>query len=108
MPVDNAVAACPDQSTSVPSGASGGPFPLVATAGTLTIPCHHSAIVDQNTGAFITSNGPAGTGQAREIAVAWTGALRFNPLHGTFYAENLNRTVSTLPRPSIDSVRCID
>src|SRR5258707_6798361 len=96
MPVDNAVAACPDQSTSVPSGASGGPFPLGATAGTLTIPCHHSAIVDQNTGAFITSNGSAGTGQGGEIAVAGTGAVGFHPLHGTLSFGNLHWNACTL------------
>ena len=111
VPVDTTGAACPDQSTSVPSGASGGPFPLVATGGTLTIPCHHSAIVDQNTGAFITNDTnvvPLGPGQGGEIAVAGTGAVGFNPLHGTFYVQNLNCTVSTLPSQSSVAVGCID
>jgi len=109
-PVDTTGAACPDPSTSVPSGASGGPFPLVATGGTLTIPCHHSAIVDQNTGAFITNNTttPIAPGQGGEIAVAGTGAVGFNPLHGTFYVQNLNCTVSTLPSQSSVAVGCID
>jgi hypothetical protein len=108
VPVDSASAPCPDPSTSVPSGASGGPFPLVATGGTLTIPCHHSAVVDANTGAFITSNGNAGAGQQGEIAVAGTGAVGFNPLHGTFYVQNLNCTVSTLATQSSVAVGCID
>jgi len=110
VPVDTTGAACPDPSTFVPSGASGGPFPLVATGGTLTIPCHHSAIVDQNSGAFITNNTtvPIAPGQGGEIAVAGTGAVGFNPLHGTFYVENLNCTVSTLPTQSSVAVGCID
>jgi hypothetical protein len=111
MPVDTTGAACPDPSTSVPSGASGGPFPLAATGGTLTIPCHHSAIVDQNTGAFITNDTnvvPLGPGQGGEIAVAGTGAVGFNPLHGTFYVQNLNCTVSTLSTQSSVAVGCID
>jgi hypothetical protein len=110
-PVDSAGAPCPDPSTSVPSGASGGPFPLAATGGTITIPCHHSAIVDQNTGFFITNDTnvvPLGPGQGGEIAVAGTGAVGFNPLHGTFYVQNLNCTVSTLPTQSSVAVGCID
>jgi hypothetical protein len=99
---------CPDPSTSVPSGVSGGPFPLAATGGTLTIPCHHSAIVDANTGAFITNKGTAGAGQQGEFAVAGTGAIAFNPFHGTFYIENLNCTASTLPTQSSVAVGCID
>ncbi len=111
VPVDSAGAPCPDPSTSVPSGASGGPFPLTATGGTITIPCHHSAIVDQNTGFFITNDTnvvPLGPGQGGEIAVAGTGAVGFNPLHGTFYVQNLNCTVSNLPSQSSVAVGCID
>ena len=107
VPVDTAGNPCPDQSTFVASGVSGGPFP-VPGGGTITIPCHHSAIVDQNTGAFITSSGMAGPGQGGEIAVAGTGAVAFNPFHGTFYVENLNCTVSTLPTQSSVAVGCID
>jgi len=114
-PIDSTVAVdsgngvpCPDPSTSVPSGASGGPFALAATGGTLTIPCHHSAIVDANTGFFITSSGSAGAGQQGEIAVAGTGAIGFNPLHGTFYVQNLNCTASNSPTQSSVAVGCID
>lgn len=107
VPVDTAGNPCPDPSTFVASGVSGGPFPL-ASGGTITIPCHHSAIVDQNTGAFITSSGTAVGGQGGEIAVAGTGAAAFNPFHNTFYVENLNCTVSTLSTQSSVAVGCID
>jgi hypothetical protein len=108
VPVDTAGAPCPDPSTLVPSGASGGPFPLAETGGTITIPCHHSPVVDANTGFFITNSGPAGAGQQGEFAVAGTGALAFNPLHGTFYLENLNCTASSSPTQSSVAVGCID
>lgn len=108
--LDTAGNPCPDPSTSVPSGVSGGPFALVATGGTLTIPCHHAPIVDQNTGAFVTNNGTTANPAAQngEIAVAGTGALAFNPFHGTFYVENLNCTLSTLATQSSVAVGCID
>lgn len=96
--------ACPDQSTSVASGVTGygvGP-------GGADVPCHHAPIVDANTGAFITNNGTAAGGQMGEIAVAGTGAVAFNPFHGTFYVENLNCTVSTLATQSSVAVGCID
>jgi hypothetical protein len=99
---------CPDPSTLSPSGASGGPFPLVATGGTITIPCHHAPIVDVNTGFFISNTGSAGTNQQGEFAVAGTGALGFNPLHGTFYIENLNCTASNLSTQASVAVGCID
>jgi len=95
---------CPDNSTSVSSGVSGtgvGP-------GGADVPCHHAPIVDNNTGFFITNNGAATGSQLGEIAVAGTGALAFNPLHGTFYVENLNCTVSTLATQSSVAVGCID
>lgn len=103
-PVD---ASCPDPSTSVPSGVS-GTFTTVIPS--VTIPCHHAPIVDQNTGAFITNNGATANPavQNGEIAVAGTGALAFNPLHHTFYVENLNCTISTLPTQSSVAVGCID
>ncbi len=95
---------CPDQSTFVASGVSGTGMGF----GGADVPCHHAPIVDANTGAFITSNGKAGPGQMGEIAVAGTGAVGFNPLHGTFYVENLNCTVSTLATQSSVAVGCID
>ena len=108
VPLDTANGfACPDPSTNVPSGTA-GTFPLAETGGTITINCHHSAIVDVNTGAFITNAGAAGTNQQGEIAVAGTGAIDFNPLHGTFYVENLNCTVSNLATQSSVAVGCID
>lgn len=106
--VDTAGNPCPDPSTAVASGVSGGPFPL-AGGGTMTTPCHHSPIVDQNTGFLITNSGAAGpTNQGGEIAVAGTGAVGFNPLHSTFYVENLNCTVSNLATQSSVAVGCID
>jgi hypothetical protein len=73
------------------------------------VPCHHAPIVDNNTGFFITNTGAAVPGtQLGEIAVAGTGALAFNPLHGTFYVENLSCTVSTLTTQSSVAVGCID
>jgi hypothetical protein len=106
--VDGAAAAsatpCPDNSTSVSSGVSGtgvGP-------GGADVPCHHAPIVDNNTGFFITNTGAATGNQLGEIAVAGTGALAFNPLHGTFYVENLNCTVSNLATQSSVAVGCID
>jgi hypothetical protein len=108
VPVDDAAQAsgtpCPDASTFVASGVSGrgvGP-------GGSSVPCHHAPIVDVNTGFFITNTGTAGTNQAGELAVAGTGALAFNPLHGTFYVENLNCTVSNLATQSSVAVGCID
>ena len=95
---------CPDQSTLVASGVSGygvGP-------GGADVPCHHAPIVDNNTGFFITNNGVATGSQLGEIAVAGTGALGFNPLHGTFYLQNLNCTVSSSPTQSSVAVGCID
>jgi hypothetical protein len=110
VPVDSAVGSCPFPSEAVPSGVSGTFIPtrgpLVGT--TVTIPCHHSAIVDSNTGAFITNNGPAGAGQQGEVAVAGIGASAFNPFHNTFYVENSNCTASTLPTQASAAVGCID
>jgi hypothetical protein len=111
VPVDDgaqaSVTPCPDSSTFVSSGVSGrgvGP-------GGSSVPCHHSPIVDYNTGFFITNDTnvtPAGPNQNSEIAVAGTGALAFNPLHSTFYVENLNCTVSNLATQSSVAVGCID
>ena len=108
VPVDEATpnggGPCPDASTSVSSGVSGtgvGP-------GGGNVPCHHAPIVDNNTGFFITNTGTATGSQLGEIAVAGTGAVGFNPLHGTFYVENLNCSVSTLPTQSSVAVGCID
>jgi len=105
--VDTAGAPCPDQSTSVASGVSGtGVGPAGAP-----VPCHHSAVVDQNTGAFVPPVAgvqTAGAGQQGEFAVAGTGALAFNPFHGTFYLENLNCTASILATQSSVAVGCID
>jgi hypothetical protein len=109
VPVDDAAAAsgtpCPDPSTLVASGVSGtGVGPAGAN-----VPCHHAPIVDVNTGFFITNTGSAGNGQAGELAVAGTGALTFNPLHGTFYLENLNCTNATnIDVQSSVAVGCID
>jgi hypothetical protein len=97
-------APCPVQSTSVSSGVSGtGVGPAGAD-----VPCHHAPIVDNNTGFFITNNAAATGSQLGEIAVAGTGALAFNPLHSTFYVENLNCTVSNLATQSSVAVGCID
>src|SRR5713226_6182700 len=95
---------CPDPSTTAPAGVSGTG---VGAAGT-NVPCHHSAIVDQNTGAFITNNGPAGPGQGGEIAVAGIGGSAFNPAHNTFFVTNSNCTVSTLATQASVAVGCID
>jgi len=106
--VDDALAAsgtpCPDAATSVSSGVSG----RGVGSGGVDVPCHHAPIVDSNTGFFITNNGTAGPNQLGEIAVAGTGALGFNPLHSTFYLENLNCTVSNLATQSSVAVGCID
>ncbi len=117
VPVDSANGfACPDPSNftpnpnpamapiPVPSGVSGTG---VGTAGA-NVPCHHSAIVDQNTGAFITNNGAAGPGQGGEIAVAGIGGSAFNPSHNTFFVANSNCTISTLPTQASVAVGCID
>lgn len=108
VPVDDGAQAsgtpCPDNSTSVSSGVSGRG---VGVAGA-SVPCHHAPIVDVNTGFFITNSGTAGTNQSGEIAVAGTGAVGFNPLHGTFYVQNLNCTVSNSPTQSSVAVGCID
>jgi hypothetical protein len=107
VPVDEATPGggpCPDASTSVSSGVSGTGVVL----GGANVPCHHAPIVDNNTGFFITNTGAATGSQLGEIAVAGTGAVAFNPLHGTFYVENLNCTVSTLATQSSVAVGCID
>jgi hypothetical protein len=103
-----ASAPCPDQSTAVASGVSG----TGVGAGGADVPCHHAPIVDINTGAFITNSGvvtaaTAATQQA-EFAVAGTGASAFNPIHGTFYVQNLNCTASNLATQSTNAVGCID
>ena len=105
-----ASAACPDPSTAVPSGVSGTYTPATGPlAGVkVNIPCHHAPIVDVNTGFFITNTGAAGANQQGEFAVAGMGATVFNPLHGTFYEENLNCTVSNLATQSSVAVGCID
>ena len=95
---------CPDGSTTVSSGVSG----RGVGSGGVDVPCHHAPIVDSNTGFFITNHGMAGPNQLGEIAVAGTGALGFNPLHSTFYLENLNCTVSNLATQSSVAVGCID
>lgn len=96
---------CPDASTSVSSGVSG----TGVGSGGANVPCHHAPIVDQNTGFFITNTGTATGSQLGEIAVAGTGAVAFNPLHGTFYVENLNCTVATNTTvQSSVAVGCID
>jgi len=95
---------CPDPSTFVASGVTGyGVGPAGAD-----VPCHHAPIVDNNTGFFITNNGKATGNQLGEIAVAGTGAVGFNPLHSTFYVQNLNCTVSNSPTQSSVAVGCID
>ena len=95
---------CPDGSTTVSSGVSG----RGVGSGGVDVPCHHAPIVDSNTGFFITNHGMAGPNQLGEIAVAGTGAIGFNPFHGTFYLENLNCTVSNLATQSSVAVGCID
>jgi hypothetical protein len=104
--VDNANGIfCPDPSENVASGVSGtgvGP-------GGRDVPCHHSPIVDLNTGVFITNNGAADPAtQQGEFAVAGLGASAFNPFHNTFYVENLNCTASNSPTQASTAVGCID
>jgi hypothetical protein len=94
---------CPDPSESVASGVSG----YGVGAGGADVPCHHSAIVDANTGTFITNNGQ-GNGQIGEIAVAGLGGSTFNPFHNTFYLTNGNCTVSSLPTQASVAVGCVD
>jgi hypothetical protein len=95
---------CPDQSEAVASGVTGyGVGPGGADA-----PCHHAAIVDVNTGKFITNNGTAGANQLGEIAVAGLGASTFNPFHNTFYETNGNCTPSNSPTQSSVAVGCVD
>src|SRR5258708_1012236 len=98
VPVDSANGfPCPDPSNATPAGPvpSGVSGTGVGVAGA-NVPCHHSAIVDVNTGAFITNNGTAGAGQAGEIAVAGIGGSAFNPVHNTFFLTNSNCTLLTL------------
>jgi hypothetical protein len=106
---------CPFVSTSVSTGVSGKG---VGVAGA-DVPCHHSAVVNSNTGVFVTPVAgiqTAGAGQQGEVAVAGMGATVFNPFgnkgKGTFYEENLNCTVATnLTGPGAQSsvaVGCID
>jgi len=110
VPVDTAGGPCPDPSEAVPSGASGIFFPATGPlAGTtVTIPCHHAPVVDANTGAFITNNGSAGTGQMGEISPAGLGGAAFNPFHSTFYVFNSNCTVSGSSTQASTAVGCID
>ena len=108
VPVDDGAQAsgtpCPDMSENVASGVSG----TGVGVGAGNVPCHHSPIVDYNTGQFITNNGAATGNQAGEIAPGGLGALAFNPFHNTFYLENLNCTVSSAPTQSAVAVGCID
>jgi len=97
---------CPDPSEKVASGVSGTG---VGPAGG-DVPCHHSAIVDANTGTFITNdtNVTPANGQAGEIAVAGLGGSAFNPVHNTFYITNSNCTASSLPTQASAAVGCVD
>jgi len=96
---------CPDPSEAVASGVSG----YGVGAGGADVPCHHSPIVNVNTGAFVTNNGAAsGLTQAGEIAPAGLGGSMFNPIHNTFYVFNSNCTVSTLSAQSSVAVGCVD
>jgi len=95
---------CPDPSEAVASGVTGYG---VGVAGA-DVPCHHSAIVDPNTGAFITNNGLATGAQAGELAPAGLGASTFNPIHNTFYVTNSNCTISSLPTQASTAVGCVD
>jgi hypothetical protein len=103
--VDNANGIfCPDPSENVASGVTGTG---VGPGGT-DVPCHHAPIVDVNTGFFITNNGAAGNNQQGEFGVAGLGASAFNPLHNTFYVENLNCTASNSGTQASTAVGCID
>jgi hypothetical protein len=111
VPVDSANGfPCPDPSEAVASGVSGVYTPLTGPlAGTtVTVPCHHAPIVNANTGAFVTNNGTAGTGQMGEIAPAGLGGSMFNPFHSTFYIFNSNCTVSTSSTQASTAVGCVD
>ena len=104
--VDNANGVfCPDPSENVASGVTGtgvGP-------GGSDVPCHHAPIVDLNTGFFITNNGAADPAtQQGEFGVAGLGANAFNPLHNTFYVENLNCTASNSATQASTAVGCVD
>jgi hypothetical protein len=96
---------CPDPSEAVASGVTGyGVGPEGAD-----VPCHHSPIVDYNTGAFISNNGSGnGTTQFGELAPAGLGASAFNPFHSTFYVTNSNCTVSSSPTQASTAVGCVD
>ena len=117
VPVDQTGAPCPDPSENVASGVSGTGVGIAGNAvggtgaGSVDVPCHHSAIVDGNTGVYATPVGgiQTVTGNLQgEIAVAGLGASAFNPFHNTFYVENLNCTVSNSPTQSTNAVGCID
>ncbi len=99
--------ACPDPSTTAPSGVSG----TGVGAGGANVPCHHGPILDQNTGAFvpyIAGISTAGAGQGGAIAVAGIGGSAFNPAHGTFFVTNSNSTVSTSTSQASVAVGSID
>lgn len=105
---------CPDPSSPhVFSGVSGGIANSAAglpglggitpNGTTYTIPCHHSALVDQTTGAFCNQTTPAST-CAGEISPAGLGAMTWNPKTGYLLQANEN----SIPITNIGNIDVID
>jgi hypothetical protein len=107
IPVDTVGATfpCPDPSNPhVFSGVSGGTANITAGLPGLggitpngtpyTIPCHHSALVDQTTGLFCNQATP-GSNCAGEIAPAGLGAMTWNPNTGYLLQANENSIAIT-------------
>jgi len=90
--------ACPDPSTTAPSGVSGAAS--VATGGK-NVPCHHGPVLT-TAGTFCnqlvnatfnpTTNGPPVTGCNGAISPAGIGGSAFNPNTGHFLVTNANAT----------------
>lgn len=116
VPVDTVGATfpCPDPSNPhVFSGVSGGTANIAAglpglggitpSGATYTIPCHHSALVDQTTGLFCSQATP-GSNCAGEIAPAGLGAMTWNPNTGFLLQANEN----SIPITNIGTIDVID
>jgi hypothetical protein len=116
VPVDTVGATfpCPDPSNPhVFSGVSGGPANVGAglpglggvtpNGTTYSIPCHHSALVDQTLGTFCNQTSP-GPNCAGEISPAGLGAMTWNPNTGYLLQTNEN----SIPITNIGNIDVID
>jgi len=94
VPIDTAAGPCPDPSTTLPSGVSGG------TSG---IPCHHGPVLNPDGSYCAAQTGPPATCFGA-ISLAGLGGSAFNPNTGHFLVSNGNASPSNLTVGTIDEI----